>query len=306
VRNQGWIHGAGSAQQADLVRVGLAGTLDAYTMTDRTGARVPLSRVDYNGQGAGYASQPGEVVNYVENHDNQTLFDSNATKLPRDTSKEDRARVQTLGAAVVAFSQGIAYFHAGQEILRSKSLDRNSYDSGDWFNRLDWTLEDNGFGAGLPPAGDNKDHWRVMQPLLAASGAIKPTQAEIVWTRDAFLDLMKIRASTTLLRLTTADDIKQRLTFLNTGSAQVPTVLLGRLDGNGYAGANFKELVYLINADKTAQSVTVGALAGKGYVLHPVHSAPGAADARAARATFDAASGTFTVPARTAVAFVLN
>jgi hypothetical protein len=30
---------------------------------------------------------------------------------------------------VVAFSQGIAYFHAGQEMLRSKSMDRNSYDS---------------------------------------------------------------------------------------------------------------------------------------------------------------------------------
>jgi pullulanase/glycogen debranching enzyme len=53
------------------------------------------------------------VVNYVENHDNQTLFDINAFKLPHGTSTEDRARVQMLGAAINAFSQGVAYFHAG-------------------------------------------------------------------------------------------------------------------------------------------------------------------------------------------------
>ena len=96
-------------------------------------------RIDYKGQPAGYASQPGEVVNYVENHDNPTLWDVDALKLPAGTSAEDRARVQLLGAAFIAFSQGIAYFHAGIDVLRSKSLDRNSFDSGDWFNRIDWT-----------------------------------------------------------------------------------------------------------------------------------------------------------------------
>ncbi len=142
--------GAGSVddlkRSADLVRVGLAGTLRDYEMTTASGERRRLDAIAYNGQGAGYASQPGEVVNYVENHDNQTLFDNNAIKLPQGTSREDRARVQTLGAAIVAFSQGIAYFHAGQDILRSKSLDRNSFDSGDWFNRLDWSYADNHFG----------------------------------------------------------------------------------------------------------------------------------------------------------------
>jgi len=40
-------------------------------------------------------------------------------------------------------------------------------------------------------------------------------------------------------------------------------------------------------------------------VLHPVHLAAGAADTRAAQATYDAGSGTFTIPARTAVVFVV-
>ena len=71
----------------------------------------------------------GEVVNYVDNHDNRTLFDINALKLPQATSRDDRARVQVqvqvqvLGMAVIALSQRIAYIHAGIETLRSKSLD---------------------------------------------------------------------------------------------------------------------------------------------------------------------------------------
>jgi pullulanase len=294
-RNRGWTHGEGSAAQADLIRVGLAGTLESQ------------ATVDYNGQPAGYASQPGEVVNYVENHDNQTLFDNNVAKLPADTSREDRARVQTLGAAIVAFSQGIAYFHAGQEILRSKSLDRNSYDSGDWFNRLDYSLEDNGFGAGLPPERDNKEHWAAMKPLLAASASIKPTRSEITWARDAFLDLMRIRASSSLFRLRTADDVQRRLTLHNTGPAQNANVVVGQLDGAGLPAARFAQVLYFINASISAQTLTLDALKDQPWVLHPVHLSPQAADTRPARdAAYERGSGRFTVPPRTALVYVLS
>ncbi len=304
--NTGWIHGAGTAQQADLLRVGLAGTLENFTMTDRNGQRVPLARIDYGGQGAGYASQPAEVVNYVENHDNQTLFDNIVTKMPPATSREDRARVQTLGAALVAFSQGIAYFHAGQEILRSKSLDRNSYDSGDAFNRLDWTLEDNGFGTGLPPSRDNQDHWPVMRPLLAAADTLKPTRTEITWARDAFLDLLKVRASSTLFRLRTADEVQRRLTFFNIGPTMNPSVVVGHLDGAGHPGANFRELLYLINASPQAQTLTIEALKGRPFELHPVHRAADAADRRPLNeASYLAERGSFNVPARTALVYVV-
>lgn len=51
----------------------------------------------------------------------------------KSAAEEDiNARVRRiwLAEALVAFSQGIAFFHAGDEILRSKSLDRDSYNSG--------------------------------------------------------------------------------------------------------------------------------------------------------------------------------
>lgn len=289
----------------DVIKVGLAGSIRDYVMKTHWDATLRLDQIDYNGQPAGYVVDPQEVVNYVENHDNWTLFDNNALKLPAATSREDRARVQILGAAINSFSQGVSYFHAGIDTLRSKSLDRNSYDSGDWFNRIDWSYKDNGFAAGLPPQGDNGGNWSVMGPLLA-NAQIKPTEVETRWTRDAFRDLMKIRASSRLFRLRTADEIKQRLAFRNTGSTQVASVLAAHLDGSGYHGAGFREVLYFVNVDKVGQTLTIPEEAGKQYRLHPVHTAYDAADRRAGSATYDRVSGRFTVPPRTAVVFVVR
>ena len=82
------------------------------------------------------------------------------------------------------------------------------------------------------------------------------------------------------------------------------TVLVGHLDGEGLAGARLRDLVYLVNVDVVPQRVAVPAVKGRALVLHPVHLAPGAADARAAQAGYDAGSGSFSVPPRTAVVFV--
>ncbi len=291
---------------ADMVRVGLAGSIRDYTMTDYTGRNVALSDIDYGGQPAGYVGDPAEVVNYVENHDNQTLFDANVYKLPVDTSSADRARVQVLGAAINAFSQGVAYFHAGIDTLRSKSLDRNSYDSGDWFNRIDWSGQDNYFGTGLPPKRDNGRDYNLMRPLLA-NAAIRPTPADIAFASAAFRDLLRIRASSRLFRLRSAAEIKSRLRFLNVGPAQNPVMLVGHLQGGGLEGSNFSELLYFINVDDSAQVVTLPGEASKSWVLHPVHLDDAAADPRPRQdANHDRATGRFTVPPRTALVYVVN
>lgn len=293
-------------QAADLVRVGLAGSIRDYALTTYLDATKKLQDIDYGGQSAGYASQPGEVVNYVENHDNQTLFDINAYKLPLSTSREDRARVQMLGVAINAFSQGVAYFHAGIDTLRSKSMDGNSYDSGDWFNRLDWSYSDNYFGTGAPPKGDNGGSYGLIKPLLA-NPDITPSAREIAMARDMFRDLLKLRASSTLFRLRSSEDIKARLKFFNTGAGQIPTLLVGHLDGAGYPGAGFKELLYFVNVDKTAQQLRLPSEQGKPYVLHPLHLASGAADKRPVlQARFESDSGRFRVPARTALVYVIH
>ena len=319
IANQGWLNGLhaqpnanapGRASRkdlmhaADLARAGLAGTLRNYRMQFADGRIAPLTALDYKGQPAGYASQPGEVVNYVENHDNPTLWDVHALKLPVGTSAEERAQVQLLGAAFVAFAQGVPYFHAGMEILRSKSLDRNSFDSGDWFNRLDWTYTDNGYGAGMPPGKDNAKDRALMAAFLRNPDA-KPAPAQIAWMRNAFLDLLRIRASTPLLRLRDAGDVQRRLHFYNTGPAQDPQVLVGYLDGAGHEGPQ-REVLYLLNAAPDARTLAMPQLAGKRFVLHPVQAGADATDSRMRRhARFDVATGAVTVPARSAVVFVI-
>ena len=307
VTRKGYVNGAldGPREEAmrlaDQLRIGLAGTLRDFELITWQGERKRLGQLDYAGQAAGYASQPGEVVNYVENHDNQTLFDNNALKLPPETSGAERARVQMLAAAINLFSQGVAYFHAGVDTLRSKSLDRNSYDSGDWFNRLDWSYRTNFFGTGLPPERDNRGSWPVFGPVLA-NKAISPHPRDIAWTRDAFRDLLAIRASTPLFRLREAAEVSRRLSFPNSGPQQNPAVLVGHLDGAGLPGARFGELLYLVNAATTSQTLELPELAGADWRLHPVHLQRGAADTRAREAR--AQAGRFTVPPRTAVVFV--
>ncbi len=322
VRRQGWLNGLVYAPNAlaalnparpeellaaaDLIRVGLAGSLRGFELSTWRGERKRLDAIAYGDQPAGFVSEPGEVVNYVENHDNQTLFDVNALKLPRATRREDRARVQMLGAALVAFSQGVAYFHAGQDILRSKSLDRNSYDSGDWFNRLDWTYRSNHFGTGLPPRQDNFGRdgrdWALARERLA-DASIAPGAAEIAWARDVFRDLLKIRASTPLLRLPSAAQIQRRLSFPGSGAGQNPVLVATHIDGAGLPGAGFRAVMTLINVAPTPQVLALPAEAGARWALHPVQRR--GADLRVRReARF--AAGRFEVPARSAAVFVLQ
>jgi len=180
------------------------------------------------------------------------------------------------------------------------------YDSGDWFNRIDWTYQDNYFATGLPPQQDNGAIWALMRPLLT-DARIKPEPGQIAWMRDAFRDLLRIRHSSTMFRLRTANDIHTRLRFANTGSTQEPTVLVGLLDGRGYDGAGFEALAYFVNVDKAAHVIAVAETIGADYVLHPVHRALSAADRRPVdAASFDRDHGRFTIPPRSAVVFVVE
>jgi pullulanase len=305
VSRTGWLHGNADGQRADWARAGLAGSLRNFPIANHKGESTTLGKIDYNGNAAGYVIEPNEVVNYVENHDNHTLFDLNAFRLPLDTSAEDRARVQMLGIAHTALSQGVAYFHAGVELMRSKSFDQNSYDSGDWFNRIDWTGQTNYFGTGLPPLKDNAGNLTHMRARLV-NPAFKPAAQNIAFVSKSFKDLLAIRASSKLFRLETSAQVLQRLRLLNTGAAAVNTLLAGHLDGRDLKGAGFDEILYFLNADTKPTRLTLASETGKPYQLHPVHERVDAADSRPRReAKMDAALGAFTIPARSAVVFVV-
>jgi pullulanase-type alpha-1,6-glucosidase len=274
----------------DLIKVGLSGNLARYRFTDTGGREVTGAQVDYNGQPAGYADAPGDALAYADAHDNESLFDALTYKLPAGTSASDRARMQVLAMATAALSQGPALSQAGTDLLRSKSLDRNSFDSGDWFNAIHWNCQDgNGFGRGLPMAADNASKWPYAKPLL---GSVKVGCAQIQGASAAYQDLLRIRTTEKAFSLGTADQVQSRLSFPLSGKDETPGVITMELG----------DLVVVFNATPTSQDQRVGTLAGSTYRLHPVQAA--GADSTVKRASYEEDSGTFAVPARTVAVFV--
>ena len=77
------------------------------------------------------------VINYVSCHDNMTLWDKLAVSNP-DASAADRLAMNRLCAATVMLSRGTPFFLAGEEMLRTKDGDENSYMSSDEVNNIDW------------------------------------------------------------------------------------------------------------------------------------------------------------------------
>ena len=289
----------------DQIRVGMAGNLATYSFIDRNGNLVTGAQVDYNGQPAGYTLDPQENISYVSKHDNQTLFDNNAYKIPVDATMEERVRVQNVGLSTVILGQGVPFMHAGSDLLRSKSLDRDSYNSGDWFNALDFTYQSNNWGVGLPVAGKNQDNWPIMAPLLA-NPALKPAPADIALMAELYEELLAIRASSVLFRLQTADEIQERVVFHNTGPDQLPGLIVMSISDLTAVDLDrhHEFIVVLVNANDEAQSFTQTDLVGMDLELHPVqmHSE----DPVVRTAGFDAATGTFAVPGRTTAVFVLT
>ncbi|MFE5900844.1 pullulanase-type alpha-1,6-glucosidase [Streptomyces sp. NPDC056488] len=275
----------------DLIKVGLTGNLAGYTFADTSGRTVKGSQVDYNGSPAGYAAAPGDALAYADAHDNESLYDALAFKLPAGTSPADRARAQVLAMATATLSQGPALSQAGSDLLRSKSLDRNSYDSGDWFNAIHWDCRDgNGFGRGLPPAADNKPKWGFGKPLLA-NPSLTVGCAQIDGASAAYRDLQRIRTTEPVFSLATADRVQSALSFPLSGRDETPGVITLRLG----------DLVVVLNATPGPQEQRVADLAGRGYRLHPVQAQ--GSDAVVKTAAYAKASGTFTVPARTVAVF---
>ena len=286
--------------ETDWIRCGMAGGLASFQMVDRTGKTIACSELDYNGQKTGYTADPQEIINYIEAHDNETLFDALQLKLPTTVSMAQRVRVQNLGMSLLAFSQGVPFFHAGVELLRSKSGDRNSYNSGDWFNKLDFTYQSNNWGVGLPPKGDNGCNWPLLAPLL--KDLPKAARSEILGSFTHMLEVLAIRRATPLLRLRTAADINAKVQFLNGGPDPVPGLIAMVVqDKDGSVDRQHDTVAVLINGTPVEKTFKASTLAGRKLKIHPIHLL--SPDRVVKTSKFNRASGKFTIPGRTAVVF---
>lgn len=81
--------------------------------------------------------EPVQTVNYVECHDNHTLWD----KL--EACQQDHMKMRhRLATSLVLLAQGIPFIHSGQEFYRTKQGVGNSYQSPDDINWIDWERRD--------------------------------------------------------------------------------------------------------------------------------------------------------------------
>lgn len=290
-------------QQTDLVKLGLAGNLRDFELTGSDGVVKRGDEFDYNGSPAGYADQPDEVINYVDAHDNETLFDLGVFKLPTDTAMADRIRMNTLSLATVTLSQSPSFWHAGTELLRSKSLDRNSYNSGDWFNRIDWTGQESTFGSGLPMEADNGDHWDAMAPLLS-DPALKPTAADIAAAEASALDLLRVRSSVDLLQLGSAELIDHKVSFPNSGADATPGLIVMQIDDlvGDDVDPELDGALVVFNASPSPVTEQVDGLAGRDFAL--AEALANGSDPVVKGTAWDAATGALTVPARSVAVLV--
>lgn len=129
----------------DAIRDGLKGsvfqtTSKGYISGLSTGEVINKVKFGISGgslQGIGWTVKNAMVVNYMSAHDNHTLWDKLALSNPENTDAE-KAKMNRLGATILMISKGMPFIHAGEEMLRTKDGDENSYKSSDAINNIDW------------------------------------------------------------------------------------------------------------------------------------------------------------------------
>lgn len=170
-----------------------------------------------------WADSPAQCVNYVSAHDNLTLWDKLACSFPSG-SKALRIRMNKLAAAIYMMAQGIPFFQAGEEFLRSKpslagsGFDENSYRSPDSINALKWDML--------------TKHYAVY---------------------EYYRGLAAFRKAHPALRMADAANVREHLSFL----PDVPENTVGFLLSGHAGGDAFKDICVLFNPNRIPVSFRV-------------------------------------------------
>jgi pullulanase len=184
VTSKGAQRGAGWAVFNDHYRDALKGNVFDARATGfaQSGFNIEAVKKGIRGAVDDFSDSPLESINYVECHDNHTLWDRLyiSTAENAAVTDADRRAMDKLAAAVLLTSQGIPFLHAGQEFLRGKGGDHNSYDKPDAVNMIRWAMK-----------AAHHDVYEYYRGLIA------------------------LRRAHPLFRLERADDVRRDLRFLD-------------------------------------------------------------------------------------------
>ena len=170
---------------------------------------VDLTRINYSK--TPWASEPYRCINYASCHDNHTLWDKLAISCPDDNTAM-RMRMQKLAGAIVLTSQGVPFLHAGVEMCRTKKGVENSFESPDSINAIDWN---------------------------------RLTEFEAV--NNYFKGLIALRKHHPAFRMTSAEMIRQHLSFLPVGGKSNFIAYRLHHNANGDAASS---IIVLLNGSR--------------------------------------------------------
>lgn len=296
----------------DVIKGGLAGNLREFLLKEHLGSTLRLGDLRFRGAPVGLASQALETINYVSAHDGYALWDAIQAKAPFYTrgrtpltaSVEDRQRMQQLALAIPLLGQGIPFVESGSELLRSKNGDQDSYDSGDFFNRIDWTGTTNFWGTGLPPAWKNIDDWPFWHPRLLENH-IQATPALMDKTKNYFLALLRLRKSSPLFKLNTLEEVSRHLSFIDNENHPEPGLIAMHLQNTPRTSQldSPEDLLVFFNASRENRSFA-HPLLKQSWVLHPLFNET--VDEALTQVAVDPVSGTMILPGRSTVVLKRN
>jgi pullulanase len=167
--------------------------------------QVDYSEVNYSK--APWAREPWQCINYVSCHDNHTLADKLRISGQGKFTFGDEMKMDKLANGIVLTSQGIAFIHGGEEMMRTKKGVENSFNKPDSINAIDWTWKDK--------YADIVGHYR---------------------------QLIALRKSHPAFRMITANQVRKNLKFLESS----PGVIAYSLDGQA-AGDTWDKIIVVAN-----------------------------------------------------------
>ena len=166
------------------------------------------------GIGQGWSVTDSMVINYMSAHDNNTLWDKLLLSNPTHTD-EQRNAMNKLGAAILMISKGTPFWQAGEEMLRTKDGDENSYKSSDAINNIDWSVL--------------QDGTMQYETMLYYKGLIEMRKAFPIFTSPDAKVLNVEEVSSGLLAITFDDgNGGQALAILNPHNTGLPYTLEGQ------------------------------------------------------------------------------
>lgn len=197
---------AGMPNCEESIKFGIAGAIDH--------PQVDMTKVNYSK--TAWTNEPSQMIAYVSCHDDMCLTDRLRATVP-NISDEELIRLDLLAQTAVLTSQGVPFLLSGEEMLRDKKGEHNSFRSPDSINRFDWN--------------NLKRYPQVF---------------------DYYSKLIALRKAHPAFRMGNAEEVKKNLVFLDAPEGVVAFQLK-----NNAGGDSWKDIIVVLNANKTERAINV-------------------------------------------------